>query len=163
MRRASLFLSLAAGLVASLALSAPAQAGSVLYDATSFVYVYTNTATDATVTFNQVVSGPVTILPATTLTGVTVLPIGPTDTSITFDFNPVGASPGVYKLDFTLYSTSGLVLQGGTVSGSPLPMGGVSGFVTPASVPEPASLALLGIGMTGFLAFRRFFKKTSVA
>jgi hypothetical protein len=30
-------------------------------------------------------------------------------------------------------------------------------------VPEPASWALLGIGMTGFLAFRRFFKKTSVA
>jgi len=32
-----------------------------------------------------------------------------------------------------------------------------------SAVPEPSSWALLGIGMTGFLAFRRFFRKTAVA
>jgi hypothetical protein len=29
------------------------------------------------------------------------------------------------------------------------------------SVPEPSSMALLGIGMTGFLAFRRLFKRST--
>jgi len=32
-----------------------------------------------------------------------------------------------------------------------------------SSVPEPTSMALLGIGMTGFLAFRRLFKRNAVA
>jgi hypothetical protein len=44
----------------------------------------------------------------------------------------------------------------------------VTGFIadmtgTATAVPEPASIALLGIGMTGFLAFRRLFKRTAVA
>lgn len=45
--------------------------------------------------------------------------------------------------------------------------GNVTGFFadmtgTAAAVPEPASIALFGIGMTGFLAFRRLFKRTAV-
>jgi hypothetical protein len=40
---------------------------------------------------------------------------------------------------------------------------GTGGFTEIANVPEPASLALLGIGMSGFLAFRRYFRKPSVA
>jgi hypothetical protein len=39
----------------------------------------------------------------------------------------------------------------------------ISQAFSSGGVPEPSSLALLGIGMTGFLAFRRFFKKPSVA
>jgi len=36
-------------------------------------------------------------------------------------------------------------------------------FSSTGGVPEPSSMALLGIGMTGFLAFRRLFKRHAVA
>jgi hypothetical protein len=39
----------------------------------------------------------------------------------------------------------------------------VSQLFSSSTVPEPVSYALLGIGMTGILFVRRFFKKTSVA
>jgi hypothetical protein len=85
--------------------------------------------------------------------------------------NPVvNALPG---LDFSPFSNGGFInltlsdvgvdiglaiVTGGTFTGT-----GAFTEVASSGVPEPGSLALLGIGMTGFLAFRRYFKKTSVA
>jgi hypothetical protein len=53
-----------------------------------------------------------------------------------------------------------ILIQGGS-TGAGLSI--VDQGFSSTGVPEPASIALLGIGMTGFLAFRRLFKKTSVA
>lgn len=74
----------------------------------------------------------------------------------TYDFSPF-AKGGSIILQLNLVGSDiGAVINGGgTLTGG-------TGAFTQQAVPEPASLALLGIGMTGFLAFRRFFKKTSV-
>jgi hypothetical protein len=57
--------------------------------------------------------------------------------------------------------TKDIDVIGGTVNTSTLSV--VAQAYSQTAVPEPATLTLLGIGMSGFLAFRRFFKRTSVA
>jgi hypothetical protein len=66
--------------------------------------------------------------------------------------------PGVQAT--SLIVTKDIFLQGGDAGVS---LSIITQAFSSSAVPEPASMALLGIGMTGFLAFRRFFKKTSVA
>jgi len=73
-----------------------------------------------------------------------------------YDFSPF--KPGG---DMTLsYSMAGsdfaaVIKNGGTIRGT-------GGFTELDAVAEPASFALLGIGMTGFLAFRRFLKRMAI-
>jgi hypothetical protein len=73
-----------------------------------------------------------------------------------FDFSPFASGGNInLSLSDTGVDIGKIIVSGGSASGT--------GGFTENAVPEPASLALLGIGMTGFLAFRRYFKKTSVS
>jgi hypothetical protein len=73
-----------------------------------------------------------------------------------FDFTPFALGGAInLSLSDTGVDIGKIIVSGGSASGT--------GGFTENAAPEPASLALLGIGMTGFLAFRRYFKKTSVS
>jgi hypothetical protein len=56
--------------------------------------------------------------------------------------------------------TKDIFLSGGATGES---LSVVQQAFSSTGVPEPSSMALLGIGMTGFLAFRRLFKRQTIA
>jgi hypothetical protein len=166
MRRASFFLTLAAGVVASLAFASSSRAGSVI-------------ETGVTITPNGIggTAGDVEI----TYTGGTLTagsPIaGSISGSLAGDISSISATSSTVTVDFTTATTGGnLVFSYNVASGAPTvtsfnltdthnttflhPLGlSVGSQIT--SVPEPSSMALLGIGMASFLAYRRFFKRAA--
>ena len=162
MLKGSVFLALAAGLLASLMLTTPSQAGSTLVttDATFSVTPTSGSAADIEVTYSAAPTLPITILPTTT---VTVTSSSISGDQVTINFTPVSSG----EVDFTFLTAAAppVTLAGQSLTGiSTGAKGTLTVGVTSAAqpIPEPASLALLGIGMTGFFAFRRFFKRTSV-
>jgi len=151
MMNRSVFLSLVAGLLASLAFAAPSQAAS--QSVTSSFSGTGGTMSDIEI----VESGPISsvTVESSTLAGFTATFSG---NLLTESFTPAASG------------FADVVVQGaGVGTGSFTPTGLTPGYVlssfavTFAPVPEPTSIALLGIGMTGFLAFRRLFKRTAVA
>jgi len=155
----SLFLSLVAGLLASLALTAPSQAGSVLVVTDALLVAPAGTASaDAEITYSTVPTGPITILGTTTVavTGMSI-----SGDAITINYTPI---KGNQELDFTFFATPPITITADTLTGvvGPGPVGIIAN-VNAAVVPEPTAIALLCVGLSGVVAFRRYFKRTTIA
>jgi hypothetical protein len=151
-------------LLAGLASATPSRAGSVLTTSISFTK-----ATPGLMSIELTYDTPANTLSALSpvLTGA---PGGTTPSStldmatsvVTVTF-PGTTGQGPFAYTFTLtdsLNTPASLTPSFTPSNSSLTD---FSFSVTQGVPEPASIALLGIGMTGFLAFRRFRKKASAA
>lgn len=83
-----------------------------------------------------------------------VLQVTPTSTA--YDFSNMAGGSMALTFNQVNVDFAALIAGGGTVTGT-------GGFSEAASVPEPTSMALLGIGMTAVFAFRRYFKRNTIA
>jgi hypothetical protein len=172
MKKRSFMLALTVGLLGSLASATPSQAGTLLVTTTvNFGTLAPSTSTLMVIDifYNGVSSisslnsnllggfdippipGPITIAPAT------VKAMGTDEVVITF------SAPVTYVAgSFTFATPMPMHGSPALMSYSTPPTSKTVGIgVTSAPVPEPSSMALLGIGMTSFLAFRRLFKRNS--
>jgi len=168
MTKRSLFLTVAAGLLASVAFATPSQAApQTVTTSVTFTVLDQGIVNDFTITYAPPVD-PISALAITGIAGGTVTEVAPSpgSNSLLANFNSFNSASGTqhFTITFTTnnagapgFSFSNFGFSGGSNSVSSVVT------VTPGIVPEPTSMALLGIGMTGFLAFRRLFKRTSVA
>jgi hypothetical protein len=158
---------MAAALFACTAFASPSQAGMTLVT-TDLTWSITGsknpTATDLEIQYTAV--DPISSLTKVTDTfagGATVSE--PMANFIEIDFS--AQSSGSVSFTFLTNTSPGNVggffagMSGTNLNGGNLTHQNINLVIS--TVPEPASLALLGIGMTGFLAFRRLLKRPRTA
>jgi hypothetical protein len=153
MRRSSLFLTAAVGLLASFALAVPTHAGTITIAGT--YDISPANVLELEFAFSSAVSTP---------TGTSSSPLGSFSASgdnVLFDLPAPGAPSG--SLSFTVMTT-GFYEGTSVASFTGIPAGFHLNFVpTTGSVPEPTSIVLLGIGVVGFFTYRRLFKRPATA
>jgi hypothetical protein len=164
MKKRYLMILALAGMI-GVAFASPSQAGSTLVSTSASFSISSppgTTATDFEFEFTPVdpISG--LQITSTNLSGATISE-GPADTiqihftaatsgEVNFSYSTAAAPDTIGLNTFFLSGTS-----------NPVTKAQLNVSVTTGAVPEPTSVALLGIGMTGFLAFRRFRKRGSAA
>jgi hypothetical protein len=156
---------LAAGVIASLAITTASHASTI----TTGVIITPNgtggTAGDVEITYTGGTLSGVAFDVSGTLAGVATITLNGAGDEVTVVFAPA-TTGGTLVFDFTVASGTPDATKFALTDtvGSTLlhPIGLSVGSIVTNVVPEPSSMALLGIGLTSFVAFRRFFKRSAV-
>jgi PEP-CTERM motif len=150
-------------LLAGLGSSAPSQAGTVFITTVNFVS--SSPALNSIDIVFDSISGTLSgLTPIAVPSNVTATLIGTDEVQLAISPASTGPITGV-KFELTASAASFSDVKVASVNANYVDnQGGIStiGYMlSPNIVPEPGSMALLGIGMTGFLVFRRFVRRSS--